>query len=69
MPRTKSAYLGKKSSYPLNYYIFSKSQEIKNNKNKRLFKTINTNNHIQIIIQHFQKINTKQQCLGAKNNR
>ena len=45
MPRTKSAYLGKKNTSPLNYYISSKNQELENIKNKRLFKTINTNNH------------------------
>ena len=46
MPRTKSAILGKKNSSPLNYYIVSKNQdkELDNNKNKRLFKTINENN-------------------------
>ena len=43
MQRTKSAILGKKSNSPLSFYRDFKKQENKLDKNKRLFKTINSN--------------------------
>ena len=43
MQRTKSAILGKKSNSPLSFYRDFKRQENKLDKNKRLFKTINSN--------------------------
>jgi hypothetical protein len=45
MTRTKSAILGKKNNSPLSNYIISKNQDqyLDTNKNKRLFKTINSN--------------------------
>ena len=45
MTRTKSAILGKKNNSPLSNYIISKNQDqyLDTNKNKRLFKTVNSN--------------------------
>ena len=43
MQRTKSAILGKKSNSPLSFYRDLQKQENKLDKNKRLFKTINSN--------------------------
>ena len=43
MQRTKSAILGKKSNSPLSFYRDFKMKENKLDKNKRLFKTINSN--------------------------